>query len=133
MAAKAELERSEASLADASTRLNDLTIRAPFTGIVSQRYAEAGSFVSPTTEGDSANSSSILLLIDRLEVLGTVAESDIAGSGWSACYSTLLLFHQTFKGKVRLVAPEAVQENEITQFQVRVLLDERAAKPSNPV
>jgi len=46
MAAKAELERSEASLADAST-LNDLTIRAPFTGIVSQRYAEAGSFVSP--------------------------------------------------------------------------------------
>jgi len=47
MAAKAELERSEASLADASTRLNDLTIRAPFTGIVSQRYAEAGSFVSP--------------------------------------------------------------------------------------
>jgi len=69
MAAKAELERSEASLADASTRLNDLTIRAPFTGIVSQRYAEAGSFVSPTTDtqGDSANSSSILLLIDRLE------------------------------------------------------------------
>jgi len=41
--------------------------------------ATPGSFVSQTTDtqGDSANSSSILLLIDRLEVLGTVAESDM--------------------------------------------------------
>lgn len=132
MAAKAELERSKASLADASTRLNDLTIRAPFTGIVSQRYAEAGSFVSPTsdTQGDSANSSSILLLIDRLEVLGTVAESDIARIQVSqpVTVTTSAFPGQTFTGKVRLVAPEAVQENEITQFQVRVLLDDKAAR-----
>jgi len=54
-------------------------------------------------------------------------------SGWSAFTVTTAFPDQTFKGKVRLVAPEAVQENEITQFQVRVLLDERAAKTSNPV
>lgn len=132
LAAKAELERSEASLADAHTRLNDLTIRAPFTGIVSQRYAQAGSFVSPTsdTQGDSANSSSILLLIDRLEVLATVAESDIARIqvGQPVSITTSAFPGQSFKGKVRLVAPEAVQENEITQFQVRVLLDDKAAR-----
>jgi HlyD family secretion protein len=132
LAAKAELERSEASLADARTRLSDLTIHAPFTGIVSQRYAQAGSFVSPTTDtqGDSANSSSILLLIDRLEVLATVAESDIARIqvGQPVSITTSAFPGQTFKGKVRLVAPEAVQENEITQFQVRVLLEDRAAR-----
>lgn len=136
LAAKAELERTEASLADARTRLNDLTIRAPFTGVVSQRYADAGSFVSPTTDtqgssaNSSANSSSILLLIDRLEVLATVAESDIARIrvGQPVTITTTAFHGRTFKGSVRLVAPEAVQENEITQFQVRVRLDDEAVR-----
>jgi HlyD family secretion protein len=132
LAAKAEVDRTVAALANVQTRFRDLTIRAPFTGIVSQRYAQAGSFVSPTstTQGDSATSSSILLLIDRLEVLATVAESDIARIqvGQSVAITTTAFPDKTFKGKVRLVAPEAVQENGITQFQVRVQLDDEAAK-----
>jgi HlyD family secretion protein len=132
LAAKAEVDRTTAALANAQTRFRDLTIRAPFTGIVSQRYAQAGSFVSPTstTQGDSATSSSILLLIDRLEILATVAESDIARIkvGQSVAITTTAFPDKTFKGRVRLVAPEAVQENGITQFQVRVQLDDEAAK-----
>jgi HlyD family secretion protein len=132
LASKAEVDRTAASLANAQTRFRDLTIRAPFTGIVSQRFAQAGSFVSPTstTQGDSATSSSILLLIDRLEVLATVAESDIARIkvGQPVAITTTAFPDKTFKGKVRLVAPEAVQENGITQFQVRVQLDDEAAK-----
>jgi len=132
LAAKAEYQRAEAVLANAETRLGDLTIRAPFTGIVSQRYAQAGSFVSPTvnTTGDSANSSSILLLIDRLEVLATVAESDIARIrvGQPVQITTTAYPGKIFKGTVRLVAPEAVQEGGITQFQVRVRLDDEAAR-----
>jgi HlyD family secretion protein len=132
LASKAEVDRTAAALANAQTRFRDLTIRAPFTGIVSQRFAQAGSFVSPTstTQGDSATSSSILLLIDRLEVLATVAESDIARIkvGQSVAITTTAFPDKTFKGKVRLVAPEAVQENGITQFQVRVQLDDEAAK-----
>ncbi len=131
-AAKAELDRAEAILANARTRLGDLSIRAPFSGIVSQRYAQPGSFVSPTTntQGDSANSSSILLLIDRLEVLATVAESDIARIkvGQPVAITTTAYPGRTFKGSVRLVAPEAVTENGITQFQVRVRLDDEAAR-----
>ncbi len=132
LASKAEVDRTAATLANAQTRFRDLTIRAPFTGIVSQRFAQAGSFVSPTstTQGDSATSSSILLLIDRLEVLATVAESDIARIqvGQSVAITTTAFPDKTFKGKVRLVAPEAVQENGITQFQVRIQLDDEAAK-----
>jgi HlyD family secretion protein len=132
LASKAEVDRTAATLANTQTRFKDLTIRAPFAGIVSQRYAQAGSFVSPTstTQGDSATSSSILLLIDRLEVLATVAESDIARIkvGQSVAITTTAFPGKTFKGKVRLVAPEAVQENGITQFQVRVQLDNEAAK-----
>jgi HlyD family secretion protein len=132
LASKAEVDRTTAALANAQTRFRDLTIRAPFTGIVSQRFAQAGSFVSPTstTQGDSATSSSILLLIDRLEVLATVAESDIARIkvGQSVAITTTAFPGKTFKGKVRLVAPEAVLESGITQFQVRVQLDDEAAK-----
>ncbi|MGA7937083.1 MAG: efflux RND transporter periplasmic adaptor subunit [Kovacikia sp.] len=132
LAAKAEVDRTRALLANARSRFNDLTIRAPFTGIVSQRYAQAGSFVSPNsnTQGDSATSSSILLLIDRLEVLATVAESDIARIqvGQPVEITTTAFPGKIFKGKVRLVAPEAVQDNGITQFQVRVQLNDEAAK-----
>jgi len=132
LAAKAVYERAQASFRDAQTRLNDLTIRAPFTGIVSQRYAEVGSYVSPTTntQGASANSSSIMLLIDRLEVLATVAESDIPRIklGQPVLVTSSAFPGQEFKGTVRLVAPEAVEENGITQFQVRVRLDDTAAK-----
>lgn len=132
LGAKAEYDRAEATLANSQTRLNDLTVRAPFTGIVSQRFAQAGSFVSPTvnTTGDSANSSSILLLIDRLEVLATVAESDIARIrvGQPVQITTTAYPGRVFKGNVRLVAPEAVQENNITQFQVRVRLNDEAAR-----
>jgi HlyD family secretion protein len=132
LASKAEVDRTEAQFANARTRFNDLTIRAPFTGIVSQRYAQAGSFVSPNsnTQGDSATSSSILLLIDRLEVLATVGESDIARLqvGQPVEVTTTAFPGKIFKGKVRLVAPEAVQENGITQFQVRIQLEDKAAK-----
>ncbi len=131
MASKASMEQAEAEMADAQTRLNDLTIRAPFTGVISQRYAQPGSFVSPTTtaQGDSASSSSILLVIDRLEVLATVAESDIARVrvGQPVIITSTAFPGQEFKGTVRLVAPEAVVENGITQFQVRIRLDDKAA------
>ncbi len=132
LAEKAEVIRNQAALADVQTRLNDLTIRAPFTGVVSQRYAQAGAFVSPTntSQGASASSSSILLLIDRLEVLATVAESDIARIrvGQPVVISSSAFPGQEFRGTVRLVAPEAVVENGITQFQVRIKLDDRAAQ-----
>jgi HlyD family secretion protein len=65
-----------------------------------------------------------------LEVLATVAESDIARIkvGQPVAITTTAFPDKTFKGKVRLVAPEAVQENGITQFQVRVQLNDEAAK-----
>ncbi|AGY59956.1 efflux RND transporter periplasmic adaptor subunit [Gloeobacter kilaueensis] len=131
-AAKATLDEAQAQYANAKTRLADLNIRAPFTGIVSQRYAQAGAFVSPTsnTQGDSANSSTILLMIDRLEVLATVAESDIARIhvGQPVQITTSAYPGKVFKGTVRLVAPEAVTDKDITQFQVRIRLDDEAAR-----
>ncbi len=70
------------------------------------------------------------MLIDRLEVLATVAESDIAWIqvGQPVTIATPAFPGRTFKGTVFLVAPEAVQENDITQFQVRVRLDNEAAR-----
>lgn len=71
-----------------------------------------------------------MLLIDRLEVLATVAESDIARIkvGQPVQITTSAYPGTIFKGTVRLVAPEAVTESGITQFQVRVRLDDEAAR-----
>ena len=56
------------------------TIRAPFAGTITARYAEPGSFVTPTTAASAtagATSSSIVELSQGLEVSARVPESDI--------------------------------------------------------
>lgn len=109
-------------------KLEDTIIRAPFPGIVTQRYATIGAFVAPTTSASSsasATSSSIVALARGLEVIANVPEVDI---------STIKIGQQVeivadaypdriFKGHVRLIAPEAVIDQNVTSFQVRVEID----------
>ena len=59
---------------------DELIVRAPFDGVISQRYADPGSFVTPTTTASAtagATSSSIVELAQGLEVLAKVPESDL--------------------------------------------------------
>lgn len=107
------------------TQLEDTLIRAPFSGIVTQKYATEGAFVTPTTSASStssATSTSIVALARGVEVLAKVPEVDI---GQIKVNQTVEIKadaypDQVFKGKVRLVAPEAVVEQNVTSFQVRV-------------
>jgi HlyD family secretion protein len=57
--------QAEGSLKTIQTQIEDAVIRAPFSGIVTSKYADPGDFVTPTTSGSSvssATSSSILSL-----------------------------------------------------------------------
>lgn len=108
-------------------QLADTEIRAPFAGIITQRYADPGAFVTPTTSASataSATSTSIVALAEGLEVLANVPEVDIGRIqvGQSVQVRVDAFPTQVFEGKVRLVAPEAVEEQNVTSFQVRVNL-----------
>jgi HlyD family secretion protein len=124
--AEAQVAASRAQLAAVQNRVNDTEIRAPFDGLVTQRYASAGAFVTPTTQasavGSGATNTSIFAVANGLEVLAKVPEVDIAriSKGQKVGIRVDAFPEDDFEGKVRLIAPEAVVEQNVTYFQVRV-------------
>ncbi len=125
---QAAVAAAEAQLKGVQVQLEDTIIRAPLSGIVTQKYAEPGSFVTPTTSASSsasATSSSIVAVARGLEILAQVPEADLGRmkQGQQVEIVADAYPDQVFKGHVRLIAPEAVVEQGVTSFQVRVALD----------
>lgn len=124
--AEAQVAVAAAQLQAAQNRLDETRIRAPFDGVITQRYATVGAFVTPTTQasagGSGATSTSIFGLASGLEVLARVPEVDIARIREGQTVEILADAYpdQTFEGRVQLVAPEAVVDQGVTYFQVRV-------------
>lgn len=130
---KAAVASAQAQLKAEEVNLEDTIIRAPFAGIVTQKYANIGAFVTPTTSASSsasATSSSIVAVARGLEVLAQVPEADIGRikQGQPVEIVADAYPDQVFKGRVRLISPEAVVEQGVTSFQIRVALDTGADK-----
>lgn len=125
--AQASVAAAEAQLKVAQVALNDSLIRAPFAGIITQRFATVGAFVTPTTSASStasATSTSIVAIASGLEILAKVPEVDIGQirPGQSVEIVADAFPSETFQGNVRLVSPEAIVEQSVTSFQVRVAI-----------
>jgi len=130
-----EIAQAEAAVAAAvgqlqavQVQLRDTMIRAPFSGVIMQKYATEGAFVTPTTSASntaSATSSSIVAIARGLEVLAQVPEVDIGQIKQRQQVEIIADAYpdQVFKGHVRLISPEAVVEQNVTSFQVRVAID----------
>ncbi len=126
--AEAEVNEALGQLREVEVQLEDTIIRAPFSGQITQRYATEGAFVTPTTSASSAGqatSTSIVALARGLEILGKVPEADITQiqPGQRVEIVADAYPDQVFTGKVRLIAPEAIKEQDVTLFEVRVDID----------
>ena len=124
---KAKVAAAKAKVAAVATKVDDTDIRAPFGGIVSQRYAVVGSIVTPNVSASltsSATSTSILSIASELEVNVNVAETNIANIEPNQVVEIVADAYprRTFKGRVKQIAPEAVVENNVTSFEVKVEL-----------
>jgi HlyD family secretion protein len=123
---QAAVDAAKAELLGVQVQLQDTVITAPFSGIVTQKYATEGAFVTPTTSASStvsATSTSIVAIAKGLEILANVPEADIGQikPGQSVeIKAEAFGDDKVFKGRVKLVAPEAVVEQNVTSFQVRV-------------
>ncbi len=125
---KAAADAARASMQAVQVQLSDTVIVAPFSGIVTQKYATEGAFVTPTTSASttaSATSTSIVAIARDLEILAKVPEVDVGQitQGQPVEIVADAYPDQVFKGKVKLIAPEAVVEQNVTSFQVRVALE----------
>jgi HlyD family secretion protein len=126
-AARAQVEGAKGALQTIRTQIADTFIRAPFSGVITQKYADIGAFVTPTTSASatsSATSSSIFALAGDLEGLANVAETDIGAiyRGQAVELQVDAYPGRTFHGRVRLIAPESVVVQNVTSFQVRIRL-----------
>ncbi|MEC4896258.1 MAG: efflux RND transporter periplasmic adaptor subunit, partial [Oscillatoria sp. PMC 1050.18] len=124
---QAAVAAAEAQVVAAEVRLEDTVITAPFAGIITQKYATEGAFVTPTTSASntaSATSSSILAIAEGLEVLAKVPEVDVGQlkPGQPVEIIADAYPEEVFQGEVELIAPEAVVEQNVTSFEVRVSL-----------
>lgn len=125
--AAAAVSAAQAQLKTEQVNLDNTIVRAPFSGIITQKFANIGAFVTPTTSAStsaSATSSSIVALARGLEVLANVPEADIGKIkvGQEVEIIADAYPDQKFKGNIRLIAPEAVNEQGVTLFQVRVAI-----------
>lgn len=125
--AEAQLLQAQANLRAAEVQLEDTIIRSPIAGIVAQKYATAGAFVAPqitASTSNSATSASIVAIASGLEILARVPEVDISQIrvGQEVEITADAFPTKIYKGRVRLIAPEAVIEQNVTSFQVRVQL-----------
>ena len=106
---------------------NDLLIRAPFSGLITERFAEPGSFVTPTTAASTnagATSSSLVELSEGLEAAAKVPESDIGRIriGQDATVRVDSFPDQLFPAKVRDIAPRALKTDNVISFEVELTL-----------
>jgi HlyD family secretion protein len=106
---------------------DELIVRAPFDGVISQRFADPGAFVTPTTTASAsagATSSSIVELSQGLEVLAKVPESDLGRLrlGMPASVRVDAFPDRRFAARVRQIAPRAVKTNNVTSFEVKLAL-----------
>ncbi|MEC4805011.1 MAG: efflux RND transporter periplasmic adaptor subunit [Jaaginema sp. PMC 1079.18] len=124
---KAAVESAQANLERIKVLFQDTRIVAPFDGIITQRYANVGAFVTPTTSASStasATSTSILAIAQGLEVIAKVPEVDVSQlqEGQPVQVMADAYPDLTFRGQVRQVAPEAIIEQNVTSFEVKIAL-----------
>jgi HlyD family secretion protein len=125
--ARAQVAEAVAQLEIYQIQLDNALVRAPFGGIITQRFTDVGDFVAPTTSAstsDGATSASIAELSSGLEVEAKIPEASIAQISLEQKVEIKSDSYpdQTFAGQVRLIAPRAVQENNITTFRVKIAL-----------
>lgn len=122
---QAQIAQAQAELAQRQSRLADTEVRAPFSGVVVQRFAEVGSFVAPTTaasDATAASSSSILALAQGIGVRAEVPEAQIAQVrvGQPVEIRSLAYPDRVVQGRVKRIAPATVVVREVTVFRVFV-------------
>jgi HlyD family secretion protein len=125
--AAAEVAQATAQLQFYETQLENTFIRAPFSGLITRRFAQEGDFVTPNTSvstNEGGTSASIAELASGLEIEAKVPEVNMAQIKQNQPVEIRLdaFPEQVFQGRVRLIAPRGVKEENVTFMRVKVAL-----------
>lgn len=124
--AQATIAANRASLTNAKTTLQQTVVRSPSDGVVLSKAVSQGTYI---TSGQSLNSAGSTIVtigdVTRMYVQATVDETDLAGvdEGQQVNVSFDAYPGISFDGKVARIEPQAVINQNVTQFNVRVEID----------
>ncbi|MGE3956880.1 MAG: efflux RND transporter periplasmic adaptor subunit [Vicinamibacterales bacterium] len=124
--ARAQVAQAKAAADRAAEDLANATIRAPIRATVLTRDVEIGSPVSSILNL-GANASLVMTLgdIDQVFVRGKVDEADIGRVqlGQPARIRVETFRDKIFEGRVTQISPMGVEKDNVTNFEVRVSID----------
>jgi HlyD family secretion protein len=124
--ARAQVAQAKATADRAAEDLANATIRAPIRGTVLSRDVEVGSPVSSILNL-GANATPVMTLgdIDQVFVRGKVDEADIGRVrlGQAARIRVETFRDRVFSGRVTQISPMGVEKDNVTNFEVRVSID----------
>jgi HlyD family secretion protein len=128
-----KVEEARYQLKETQAELRNTRVYAPFAGIITRQFAQEGQFVTPTTSAtkeDGATSTSIAELSSGLEVEGRIPEASLTEitPGQNVEIITDAFPGQVFQGRVKMVSPRAVTENEVNSFPVAVTIESGQGK-----
>ena len=113
---------SNAKLNDAKAEKSFYLIRAPYKGKITAKYAEIGSYVTPSTNLSSGSKTKnfIFELSEGLEIIAKVPESDIGRIkiGQEANVRIEAYPSKRYSAIVTKIATRAVKDNNVTSFEV---------------
>ena len=127
LTSRANLAAAQERVQQRITEGSELLIRAPFSGVITARYAEPGAFVTPTTAASAtagASSPSLVELSEGMEVNAKVPESDIGRIriGQNASVRVDAFPEQRFMARVSEIAPRAAKTENVISFAVKLNL-----------
>ena len=114
LADQANLDAALAAARQAEIALEQVNIRAPFTGVFDQRMAEVGSYLAP---GQPCGR---LIELDPLLVTGDVPETEAARLRVGAPARAKLVSGQSLTGPVRYVARDANDQTRTFRVEIAV-------------
>ncbi len=119
---KNKYSTSEAKFNDAKAERNFYLIKAPYSGRITAKYAEIGSYVTPSSNlsTDSKAKNFIFELSEGLEIIAKVPESDIGRikTGQEASVRIEAYPSNKYSAIVKKIAQRAVKDNNVTSFEV---------------
>lgn len=124
--ARAQVAQSQAAADRAAEDLSNASIKAPIRATVLTRDVELGSPVSSILNL-GANATLVMTLgdIDQVFVRGKVDEADIGNVklGQTARIRVETFRDRVFTGRVTQISPMGVEKDNVTNFEVRVSID----------
>jgi len=126
---RASIESDKATLINAEDTLRQTVVTAPSDGVVIEKDVSKGTIITSAVSSVSTGTTLVTVAeVDRMYVNAAVDETDLAGV--RERQNVLCSFDaypgRTFNGVVTRIDPESTVTNNVTQFDVRVEIDNKS-------